>query len=186
MGRKRGAESFPEGWTGAAHRQGALTFPAAPGRAPDRDRRIPPVPAGSQLIMDLETKIGIDQIRGRAKIREMGISVAVTYAYADDRFRTYCEDDAPLLIEDLFGASRTIGFNVRRFDYEVLRGYTRRPLGKLPTLDLLDEVEREAGHRISLGSLLQETLRISKAGDGGMAIGWYRNGDWKRLEKYCR
>ena len=136
--------------------------------------------------MDLETKVGFDQIRGRSKIREMGVSIAVTYSYGDDRFRTYFEKDIPLLLEDLFSASRTIGFNIRRFDYEVLRGYTSRPVGRLHTLDLLEEVQQAAGHRVSLGSLLEETLHTSKAGHGSQAIDWYENGEWERLEAYCR
>lgn len=161
-------------------------------------RRVSPIPPGSQVILDLETKVGFDQLGGsstrspqspqslRSKIREMGISIGVTYAYADDSYRTYFEEDTPHLVEDLFSASRTIGFNIRRFDYEVLRRYTRRPLKDLPTLDLLEEVHRVAGHRVSLGSLLKGTLRTSKAGDGMKAIEWYRQGEWKRLEKYCR
>ena len=100
--------------------------------------------------------------------------------------RTYFEKDIPLLLEDLFSASRTIGFNIRRFDYEVLRGYTSRPVGGLQTLDLLEEVQQAAGHRVSLGSLLEETLHTSKAGHGSQAIDWYENGEWERLEAYCR
>ena len=178
MSRRSGTTSRRSGTTG--RHQESLLFPTS-GRA-----AVPPVPSGTELILDLETKIGFDEIRGRSRIRQMGISVAVTYAYADDRFRTYFENDAAHLVEDLFSASRTIGFNVLRFDYEVLKGYTRRLLHRLPTLDLLDEVRRAAGHRISLDSLLQETLGTSKAGHGAMAIDWYQNGDWERLEEYCR
>ena len=166
--------------------QASLLFSGGPSALQETSRRIPPVPSGSQLILDLETKVGFDQIRGRSGIRGMGMSVAVTYAYADDRFRTYFEQDAHLLIEDLFAASRTIGFNIRRFDYEVLRAYTRRTIRNLPTLDLLDEIQLAAGHRVSLESLLKQTLQIGKAGHGGMAIDWYESGDWKRLEEYCR
>ena len=166
--------------------QASLLFSGGPSALQESSRRIPPVPSGSQLILDLETKVGFDQIRGRSGIRDMGMSVAVTYAYADDRFRTYFEEDAPLLIEDLFAASRTIGFNIRRFDYEVLRAYTRRTVRNLPTLDLLDEIQMAAGHRVSLDSLLKQTLQIGKAGHGGMAIDWYQSGDWERLEEYCR
>ena len=111
--------------------------------------------------------------------------MAVVYAYADDEFRVYFEEDVPDLIDDLFRASRVVGFNIRRFDYEVLRGTTARPLEDLPTLDLLDEVERAIGHRVSLDSLLRETLRISKTGDGSQAVRWVEEGEWSKLEKYC-
>lgn len=172
-------------WEEQGHRQGSLLFPEG-SRGASPGRRVPPVPAGTQLILDLETKVGFDEIRGRSRIREMGVSIAVAYSYGDDRYRSYFEEDVPLLVEDLFAASRIIGFNVRRFDYEVLRGYTQRPLGKLSTLDLLEEVQQAAGHRVSLGSLLEETLQASKAGHGSQAIDWYRQGAWKRLEEYCR
>ena len=173
---------------GASPRQQSIFFPPRLSAAPAAlagERRDGPAPPGTTLVLDLETKVGFDQLRRRSQISEMGVSVAVTYAYADDRFRTYLEPDIPDLLMDLYSASRIVGFNIRRFDYEVLRGYTRRALEELPTLDLLDDVEEALGHRVSLENLIRHTLDISKSGDGGRAIQWFREGDWSRLERYC-
>ena len=183
-----GGASAPDKPETPASRQESLFFPPKLAPAPAGVATCPregPVPSGATLVLDLETKLGFDQLRRRTQIRDMGVSVGVTYAYEDDRYRTYFEQDIPELLIDIFSASRIIGFNIRRFDYEVLRGYTRRALEKLPTVDLLDDVERALGHRVSLDNLLRNTLRTSKSGDGGRAIQWFQEGQWARLERYC-
>ena len=183
-----GGRSGPQRPISSLSRQESLFFPPRLSAAPAGlagSRREGPVPAGSVLVLDLETKVGFDRLRRRAQIRDMGVSVAVTYAYDDDRYRSYFEEDIPDLLMDLYSAARIIGFTIRRFDYEVLRGYTRRTLEELPTLDLLDDVEAALGHRVSLDNLLRHTLHTSKTADGSRAIQWFESREWRRLERYC-
>jgi DEAD/DEAH box helicase domain-containing protein len=167
-------------WSATLSGQGRLLFPDDAA-----SRAVSPVPAGTEIVLDLETKVGFDQVRGRAGIPEMGVSVAVTYAYGDDQFRTYREADVPDLLEDLQAASRVIGFNIRRFDFRVLEGYTTYPLERIPILDLLEDIQERIGHRVSLDNLLQHTLGTSKSGDGERAIQWFQDGQWRKLERYC-
>ena len=42
-------------------------------------------------------------------------------------------------------ADLVIGFNIRRFDYKVLRGYTDSDLSHLITFDILDAIQQASG-----------------------------------------
>jgi len=78
-----------------------------------------------------------------------------------------------------------IGFNVRDFDMEVLAPYILTPVKNFPILDILVEFEKVRGHRISLQSVAQATLKTSKSGSGWDAIRLFREGKMDELKKYC-
>ena len=79
-----------------------------------------------------------------------------------------------------------VGFNVLRFDYAVLRGYTDADLGALPTFDMLDAIRARVGFRLPLGHLAQETLGTSKSADGLQSLSWWKEGRVDEIERYCR
>jgi DEAD/DEAH box helicase domain-containing protein len=79
-----------------------------------------------------------------------------------------------------------VGFNLKRFDYRVLQPYTAIDLAALPTLDIMEEVQNNLGHRLSLGHLAEKTLGEQKTGDGLLALELYAAGKWEELESYCR
>jgi DEAD/DEAH box helicase domain-containing protein len=65
-------------------------------------------------------------------------------------------------------------------------GYTILDLAHhLPTLDLLEVVERAAGHRLSLDAIATATLGVGKTGDGLDAIRWWREGKLMEIAHYC-
>jgi DEAD/DEAH box helicase domain-containing protein len=90
------------------------------------------------------------------------------------------------LIAHLKSADLVVGFNIRRFDYEVLRGYTFESLNSLPTLDLLEVVERGAGKRLKLDTLAQGTLGTAKSADGLQSLKWFKAGEIERVSEYCK
>jgi DEAD/DEAH box helicase domain-containing protein len=89
------------------------------------------------------------------------------------------------LEEYLKKADLIIGFNVRDFDMEVLQPYILTPVKNFPILDLLVEFEKARGHRISLQSVAQATLKSSKSGSGWDALQLYKDGKMDELKKYC-
>ncbi len=107
---------------------------------------------------DLETQHSFDQVGGRSHIRDLKLSAAVLYSTADNAYHHYLEADVNRLIADLRSAELVVGFNVVRFDYEVLRAYTLDPLNDLPTVDMLDQIYRKLGFRVSLDNLAGATL----------------------------
>ena len=96
------------------------------------------------------------------------------------------ERQVPELIARLEAADLVVGFNVRRFDYRVLSGYTGVDyLRKLPTLDLLDDVRQSLGFRLALNHLALETLGREKTADGLQSLEWVRQGRLDLVEAYC-
>jgi hypothetical protein len=104
----------------------------------------------------------------------MGLAVAVTQDLATGEVRVYPEDRVEELFGELGAAALIIGFNVRRFDYSVLRGYRALDYAALPTLDLLEEIHATLGFRLSLNHLAQETLGAPKSADGLQSLAWWR------------
>jgi len=138
------------------------------------------------VFFDLETQRSFDEVGGRHYIHCMGLSVAVTYSPAIVEYHYYTEENVHDLIAELRTADLVIGFNVLDFDYEVLRGYTDYPLKRLPTLDILADIYRTLGFRLSLDALASATLGLSKSADGLQAIRWWRQGKIKELIAYCQ
>jgi DEAD/DEAH box helicase domain-containing protein len=138
------------------------------------------------LYFDLETQKTFDEVGGRHNTRRLGLSVGVTYSTADEDYTVYTEADVDALVKDLSQASLVVGFNVLRFDYEVLRAYSDYPFTQIPTVDMLDHVYRALGFRVSLDSLAHATLGTKKSADGLAAVRWYRTGELDKIIAYCK
>lgn len=138
------------------------------------------------VVFDLETQRSFSEVGGRHNTRHLGLSVAVTYSSATGEYHHYTEETVADLIEELKAADLVVGFNLIRFDYEVLRGYTDYPLWRLPTLDLLADIYDRLGFRLSLDALANATLGMGKSADGLQAIRWWRQGRIKELFEYCQ
>jgi len=114
------------------------------------------------------------------------MSLGVTYSSRDNCYEIFGEDRAEQLIKRLQRADLVVGFNHVRFDYDVLMAYTILDLREnLVSFDLLQEVERIAGHRLKLEDIAQATLGVGKTADGLDAIRWWREGKILDIAKYC-
>ena len=138
------------------------------------------------MTFDLETQRSAAEVGGWHNAHLMRVSLAVIHDSLEQRFTTFFEADVKQLLERLACADLVIGFNVRRFDYQVLRGYTDEDLSALPTFDLLDEIHARLGFRVSLAHLGEETLGESKSADGLQALEWWKEGRIDEIEEYCR
>jgi len=143
-------------------------------------------PPARLVFFDLETQRSAEEVGGWHNAHLMRVSLGVLYDLREDRFESFREREVPALLERLAAADLVVGFNVRRFDYAVLRGYTDADLGALPTFDLLEALHGRLGFRVSLGHLATETLGAAKSGDGLQALSWWREGRLAELEEYCR
>lgn len=138
------------------------------------------------VVFDLETRRSFQEVGGRHNIPRLGLSVAVTYSTTDAEYHHYTEETVDELIEELKAADLVVGFNVISFDYQVLTAYTDHPLRKLPTVDMLDDIYRTLGFRLSLDALATATLGVGKSADGLQAIRWWRQGKMQELFDYCQ
>ncbi len=139
------------------------------------------------LIFDLETQRLADEVGGWNHIADMKLACAVTLNLETGQFADYLEADVERLLADLRAATLVVGFNVRRFDYEVLRPYAGAPLTRsVPTVDILESLYQSLGFRLSLDSVAAATLGHSKSADGIMAVEWFRAGEVEKVQAYCR
>jgi len=145
--------------------------------------------AMTEIYLDVETQRVADEVQGGwDNIGAFGLSVAVTWDAANE-YREWYEPDAGRLIGELRAFDRIVTFNGLRFDLEVLSAYgdVRGLRGK--SLDLLQDLKRRLGFRVSLQSVAQATLGKGKTASGLDAVKWWRSGDpalRQRVVDYCR
>ncbi len=140
---------------------------------------------GDVIVLDLETQKTFDEVGGRSNLHLLRVSVVGLYSYAKDAFSTYTEWETPGLRSLLEQAELVVGFNIKRFDFLVLEPYLKKSLRHLPTLDIMEEVERHLGHRLSLETIARATLAAGKSGSGLDAIKYFRAGEMDKLKSYC-
>ncbi len=138
------------------------------------------------IAFDLETQYTADEVGGWSNIRDMRLAVAVTYSAAEDAYRDYTEQEVERLIAALRQADLVVGYNLIRFDYEVLRAYTDDPLSDLPTVDILRDLYRALGWRPKLDNVASTTLGETKSADGLQAVRWFRQGQLDKVTEYCQ
>lgn len=137
------------------------------------------------VYFDLETQKSAEEVGGWHRIRDMRMSVGVTYSTARGGYRIYPEKEVDALIEELRRADLVVGFNQQRFDYEVLHGYTVLDLTQVPTLDLLVELQKILNHRLTLDAVASATLGTEKTADGLQALKWFKEGRMMEIAEYC-
>jgi DEAD/DEAH box helicase domain-containing protein len=145
------------------------------------------VKAGDKVVVfDLETQRSFAEVGGRSQFHRLGVSVGVAYRYDLDEYLVVNEETISELVNLLLEASLVVGYNIRGFDYEVLRAYTDEDLQKLPTLDLMYDLEERLGFRPKLDSVVSATLGDSKIADGLQALEWWRLGEIDKIIEYCQ
>jgi DEAD/DEAH box helicase domain-containing protein len=141
----------------------------------------------NNVFFDLETQNLFQDVGGRQNIAKLKVACAVTWSTARNDFAVYWEKDVPALIDELKSATRVIGFNLRDFDYQVLQPYapdTR--FASIPTLDLLLEIYKILGFRLSLDTIASASLGQGKTADGIQSVAWFRNGELDKVAEYCK
>ena len=138
-----------------------------------------------RLVLDLETQKEFSEVEGR-KPELLGVSLVGVYSYEADRYDAYLEADLGSKLGPRLQATELlIGFNIRRFDLPVLQPYLSYPVTTLPVLDIMEDVVKNLGHRLSLESLSQGTLGRGKSGSGLDALKWFKEGKFDLIAKYC-
>jgi DEAD/DEAH box helicase domain-containing protein len=137
-------------------------------------------------VFDLETQRSAAQVGGWQRADRMGISCGVIYDAQKNVFKEYRENQISRLIADLKKVELVVGFNIKRFDYLVLKGYSDFDFTTLNTLDILEEIHHHLGFRLSLAHVTQETLGVTKTADGLQALQWWKEGRIHEIIEYCK
>ena len=145
------------------------------------------------LVFDIETQnFFTDPGVGWNNFGALKISVVGVYSYAQDKYFAFDEDQMEEMAPLFLGASKLVGFASNRYDVPVLNLYFRKlksrealNLWSKERVDLLEEIERQTGGRVSLSRLAEANLGERKEGHGSQAVDLYASGDIEALKKYC-
>ncbi len=137
-------------------------------------------------VLDIETQRSAEEVGGWHRADLMRVSCAVLYDSAADDCTAYTEERIDALIDHLRRLDLVVGFNILRFDYRVLSGYSDFDFESLPTLDILKEARGWLGYRLSLDHLAGATLGAAKTADGLTALRWWKEGRLAEIIDYCR
>jgi len=149
-----------------------------------------------EIIYDLETQKLFEDI-DTGNPADLGLSVISLYKRKIDK--DYNEIEGKMYsfwVHDLshmwplFGnVDRIVGFNSIAFDNQVLSPICPTyDFSKLNHFDILAEVKKILGHRLSLNALASQTIGTSKTDVGTNAVLYWQKGDSKSLQKlkhYC-
>ena len=138
------------------------------------------------LYFDLETQKSADDVGGWGNIHEMKLAVGVVWDSCEQEYFSYLEGAASQLVTKLRTADLVVGFNVKKFDYGVLQPYADFDLDEITTFDMLIDVNKKLGHRLSLNHLAENTLNAEKSADGLVSLQWYKEGKIDKIIEYCK
>jgi len=139
------------------------------------------------VFFDLESQNLFEDVGGREHIDKLRVACGVTWSSQKNDFAVYWEKDVPALLEELKSATRVIGFNLRGFDYLVLQPYApEMRFASLPTLDMLLDLQKILGFRVSLDSIASASLGAAKTADGVQSVEWFRAGELDKVAEYCK
>lgn len=138
------------------------------------------------VYFDLESQKLFEEVGGRDPGKLL-LACGVTWSTARNDFAVYWEKDAPALVAELKAADRVIGFNIVSFDYEVLKPYApNENFRAFRSTDMLQDIFRALGFRLSLDSIAKATLGATKTADGVKSVEWFRNGELDKVAEYCK
>jgi DEAD/DEAH box helicase domain-containing protein len=137
------------------------------------------------IVYDIETKNSFDDVGGRENFTKLGISVVGAFDYKTDEYIVFEEQELGAMEERLMEKPLLVGFNSKKFDTPILQQYIGFDISKFPQLDIMEEMVKALGHRVSLQSVASATLGEGKSGDGLEAIRLYREGKMDELKSYC-
>lgn len=142
------------------------------------------------VVFDIEIKKTIQDKREFNKPWKLGFGLGVVYCSKEDEYKTFLEDNIGSFFSELISSPTIVSFNGKRFDLPLLKAYVRREsLEKLNMrtkhIDIMDEITKVLGHRISLVNVSKATLGRGKTMDGAEAPELLRQGKIKEVEEYC-
>jgi len=137
-----------------------------------------------KIVFDIETK-NIFQDVGKNDPVLLDLSLVGVYDSETDKYTSYLEEELPELWPLIEKADVLIGYNSDHFDIPLLNKYYPGDLTHIKSIDLMREIKKSLGRRISLDAIAEATLGKNKSGHGLQAIVWWKNGEIEKIRKYC-
>lgn len=137
-----------------------------------------------KVVFDIETRNIFDDV-GKNDPALLDISIVGTYDYETDTYTSYAQEEFPALWALLERADVLIGFNSDHFDTPLLNKYFPGDLTTIKSIDMMTDVKKSLGRRLSLGNIAGATLGLKKSADGLQAYQWWKEGKVDEIRKYC-
>lgn len=146
------------------------------------------------IVFDIETQnFFTDKDVGWNNFEALKISVLAFYSYNQDRYFCFEEKDLDMAYEYFLNSKYLVGFSINRYDIPVLNIYFQKKMSiekpinlwEKERIDLLEEIEKIYGQRISLSKLSEANLGDKKIRHGSEAAELYLTGQIEELKKYC-
>ncbi len=148
-----------------------------------------------EIFFDTETKKFFDEVEGNDPAK-LGVSITSVYSRTVDenfneiegKMESFWEKDFPEMFKLFEKADRIVGFNSIGFDIPALSPYLPPHWPKLKHFDILAEMRKIEGKRMSLNSIAKATLGEKKNDSGDNAIKYWAEGTPEalaKLKKYC-
>ncbi len=148
-----------------------------------------------EVIFDTETKRFFDEVPGNDPAK-LGVSICSVYSRTLDNsfhelqgeMKSFWEKDFTEMFKLFEKADRIIGFNSIGFDVPALSPYLPKHWPRLRHFDILSEIKKVEGKRMSLDALAKATLGSTKNDSGVNAIKYWAEGSSEslaKLKKYC-
>ena len=163
---------------------------------------VPTLEGRKIAVFDLEIKKTIEQCsRGWQSHDEMGISCLCIYDYSTGRYRVFDDSNHVECLKILNDYDIVVGFNTVNFDWKVVQQtWTDVPeilsTRRSQDFDILREIWKSLGldpdkfnprthGGYKLDNVAQETIGLSKTGDGALAPKLYQAGRLADVIDYC-
>jgi len=143
------------------------------------------------LVIDVETKKLFEEVGGFFP-EKLGVSYLGAWAVEEGKgveksgWRGFLEGDLRDFWPLAERARSLVGFNLLGFDLPALSFYYPGDFGRFQAFDLMEEIRKVWGRRVSLGAVAKGSLGEQKNGDGLGAVEYFRQGDFKNLALYCK
>lgn len=137
-----------------------------------------------KIVFDIETKNFFEDV-GKNDPTLLDISLLAIHDSETDTYSTFLDTELDQLWPIIEQADVLIGFNSDHFDIPLLNKYYHGDLSKIKSLDLMVEVKKILGRRLSLNNLAKATLGRGKIGDGLHAGEWWKQGEIDKIREYC-
>jgi DEAD/DEAH box helicase domain-containing protein len=145
------------------------------------------------IVFDIETQnFFTDKGVGWNNFKALKISVVALYSYHQDKYFCFGEKELNQSYEYFLKSKYLVGFSINRYDIPVLNIYFQKMniekpinLWEKERIDLLEEIEKICGERISLSKLSEVNLGEKKLRHGSEAGELFLSGQIEELKNYC-
>ena len=138
------------------------------------------------VYFDLESQKLFQEVGGRDPSKLL-LACGVTWSTERNDFAVYWEADVQALVDELKSADKVVGFNTINFDYQVLKPYVpNENFRAIRSVDMLQDIFRTLGFRLSIDTIAKATLGATKTADGIQSVEWFRNGELEKVAEYCK